>query len=259
MHKIPMEEFSEEFARSFHAAGSHIQAMADCSNLPSPQIFGWIKSRLTPPFLEHLSFRVGNQLFFIRIESSNGLTDGPGSRAGLYEIANGCKGHACLIPMRKNGSKWRPDAPGWGLLNVASLSMIDPPMLVTDEKIVMTNWELRDFSVQIVRNYIIDNLGFQVMSFQSNPQVDPSIWFIGDHGPEYVVVREARHNNETITRPSNLSAIVDNCRPLSRIGHFAPVAFSLYDPHHPDSKQRPLWRGHQLNVEFQGLLPIVLS
>ena len=259
MHKIPMEEFSEEFTRSFHAAGSHIQAMADRTNLPRPQMFVWIKSRLTPPVLEHLSFRVGNQLFFVRIENSNGLTDGPGSRAGLHEIANACKGHACQMPMRKTGNEWRPDAPGWGLLDVASLSMIDPPMLITEEKIVMTNWEFRDFSVQVVRNHIISHLGFQVMSFQSNPQVDPSIWFIGDHGPEYVVVREARHHNETITPPSNLSEIADNCRPLSRIGHFAPVSFSLYDPHHPDSKHRPLWRGHQLSVEFRRLLPIVLS
>jgi hypothetical protein len=27
------------------------------------------------------------------------------------------------------------------------------------------------------------------MSWQGNPSVDPSIWFVGDSGPEWVVVR----------------------------------------------------------------------
>lgn len=259
MHKIPMEEFSKEFASSFTAAGTHIQSMADRMNLPIPEVFSWIKARLNPPFLEHFSFRVSNQLFFVRIECSNGVIDGPGSRSGLHEIADGCQGHACLMPMRKTGGEWSPDAPGWGLLDVATLSMVNPPKLVTTEKIVMTNWELRDFSVQIVMNYITDNLGFQVLTFQSNPLVDPSIWFIGNDNPEYVIVREARCHNETIARPSNITAIMDSCRSLSRIGHFAPVSFSSCDPYRPGSKHRPLWRGHQLNVEFQGLLPIVPS
>ena len=259
MHKVPMEEFSEEFVRCFNAAGSHIQALANRTNLPSPQVFGWLKSRLCPPFLEHLSFRVGNQLFFVRIESSNGLIDEPGSRVGLRAISNGCKGYACLMPMHKTEGEWRPDAPGWGLLDAASLSPIEPPMLVTDERIVMTEWELRDFSVQIVMNHVIEDLGFEIMSFQSNPQVDPSIWFVGHNGPEYVVVREAGRHNETITRPSNLSTISENCRPLSRIGHFAPVNFSLYGSRNPGSRHQQLWRGHEMNVEFHGLLPILLS
>ena len=217
MYKIPMKELSEEFTRSYNAAGSHIQAMADLTKLPSPQAFGWIKSFLAPPFLEHLSFRVETQLFFVRIESSVDQISVPESRAGLQLIADTCTGHACLMPMRNAGDQWKPAAPGWGPLEVTSLSAIDPPMLVTDEEIMMTDWELRDFSVQVVRKHIIDTLGCQVMSSQSNPDVEPSIWFVGGHGPEFVVVRESTHQSEPITRPSNLGAIAENCRLLSHI------------------------------------------
>ena len=67
MHKIHMAEFSEEFAHCWNAAGSHIQRMA------GGELMSWLKATLAPPFLEHLSFRLGNQLFFIRIDDEDGV------------------------------------------------------------------------------------------------------------------------------------------------------------------------------------------
>jgi len=49
---------------------------------------------------------------------------------------------------------------------------------VTDELIEMTDWELQDFAVQAVHNDLMKN-GRKILSSQSNPMVDPSIWFIG--------------------------------------------------------------------------------
>jgi hypothetical protein len=58
---------------------------------------------------------------------------------------------------------------------------VDPRALVTDERIEMTDWELHDMAVQVVREHL-QQQGFELMSWQGNPEVDPSIWFIGKSG-----------------------------------------------------------------------------
>ena len=98
MHDIEMQTASEEFARCWHEAGRHIQRQVQ------GPLHSWLKVNLDPPFLEHLSFRLGNQLFFIRIEDADGKLEVPGSRRGLHMVADGCKGHACLMPMRRQAA-----------------------------------------------------------------------------------------------------------------------------------------------------------
>lgn len=68
MHNIHMAEFTEEFSHCWNAAGSHIQRMA------GGDLMSWLKATLAPPFLEHLSFRLGNQLFFIQLEDEDGMS-----------------------------------------------------------------------------------------------------------------------------------------------------------------------------------------
>lgn len=182
MFNVDMREASEAFARCWQAAGRHLQKIAQ------GPIDSWLRSHLNPPFLEHLSFRLGNQLFFIRIEDADNVLEVPGSRAGLRAIASGCNGHACLMPMAQRGGNWNPLQPGWGLLDALSGKPVDPPSIVSDEKIAMTDWELHDFAVQVVRDHLSQR-GSQLMSWQGNPSVYPSIWFVGDDGPEWVVVR----------------------------------------------------------------------
>src|SRR5215217_3275827 len=109
MHEIEMHEPSEEFARCWQAAGQHIQRQVQGS------INSWLKASLNPPFLEHLSFRLGNQLFFVRVEDVEGRLEVPGTREGLLMIARECKGHACIMPMREKAGTWSPEVPvgGW--------------------------------------------------------------------------------------------------------------------------------------------------
>ena len=252
MHDIEMHQASEDFARCWQAAGRHLQTRAQGTPL------SWLKSNLVPPFLEHLSFRVGNQLFFIRIEDTDGQMDVPGNSNGVLSVANGCNGHPCLMPMRRVGNEWVPDEPGWGLIDAKSGSAIDPATLVTDEKIEMTNWELHDFAVQVVRDYIEKKLEYQLMSSQGNPNVDPSIWFVGDKGPEWVVVRAIKYPEKEATLPPNIRDIAKSCARLSRIGHFASVAIANSDDAFDTTggvPALPLWRGHKMFCRFEGLVP----
>ena len=72
MHDIEMQQVTEEFVRCWQAAGRHMRAQVQGS-------ISWIKANRNPPFLEHLSFRLGNQLFFVRLEPIDSLVRVPGS------------------------------------------------------------------------------------------------------------------------------------------------------------------------------------
>jgi len=241
LHEIEMHEVSDEFARCWQAAGRHIQKQQQ------GPLHGWLKSNLNPPFLEHLSFRLGNQLFFIRIEDAEGRLEVPGSRDGLLSIAEGCRGHPCIMPMRHRAGEWTPDAAGWGLIDARTGNAIDPIAHVSDERIEMTDWELQDFVVQIVRDHL-EKAGRKLMSCQGRPTVDPSIWFVGDSGPEWVVVRVARYPEKKAKLPGNWRQIATGCAKLGKVGHFAPVSVTN------TVLAEPLWRGHGLKVHFERIL-----
>ena len=245
-----MHEVSDEFARCWQAAGRQLQSQTHDGKL------SWLKADLNPPFLEHLSFRMGNQLFYVRIDDIDGDVQGPGNPNGFRTIANGCKGHACRMPMRFNGKSWETTELGWGLIDDATGKSIDPFELISDEKIEMTDWEVHDFAVQVVRDYITEKRGHQLMSSQGNPGIDPSIWFAGENGPEWVVVRSDRFPVKEAERPENMPDIAADCARMSNLGHFASVTFAnsedALDPTGSISPL-PLWRGHGVFIRFEGL------
>ena len=175
MHNIEMTEVSEDFARCWKAAGLQIQNQAQGT------LQSWIRANLEPPFLEHLSFRLGNQLFYIQLEDVDGNLMVPGNLEGLLAIADGCAGHACLMPMKRVGVDWVPAELGWGLIDARSRRPINPPALITEEDVLMTDWELQDLAVQVVREKISKD-GSKLMSWNGDPRVDPSMWFVGASG-----------------------------------------------------------------------------
>lgn len=246
MHEITMVEPSRDFLAMWRAAGHHIQSFFQ-DGLQS-----WLKVDPRPPFLEHLSFRLGNQVFFIRVEDVDERAEVPGNCEGLLSIAEGWNGYPCLMPMRRTLRGWEPDQPGWGMIDLRDGKCIDPSMLVTNEPVAMTDWELLDFAVQVVRIDLKER-GCEIMSSHSNPQVDPNIWFVADmaKGPEWVVVRAARFPQRRAARPANLEAIERNVAHMSRRGHFASVSFAS-----ADDPEGPLWRGHGAEVAFEGLEPL---
>ncbi len=248
MYRIQLNEtMSKEFLRCWNGAGVHLQSCVQ------DNILGWIKAEPFPPFLEHFSFRIGNQVFFIKVVDVEAKVIGPGNPNGFRIIANEWNGHACVMPMRRFGVGWKPCEPGWGLLNPDTGKPINPLELVSDEKIEMTNWELQDFGVQIVRDHIRKNPEHKIMSSNGNPDVQPSIWFVGDDGPEWVVVRVVRYPEKRAKMPTDIADIAKNCSQLSDTGHFASVAME-----NPENVSDPLWRGYATHINFEGLEPIIL-
>jgi hypothetical protein len=146
--------------------------------------------------------------------------------------------------MQHRMGTWIPATLGWGLINAQTGTPLDPVALVSDERIEMTDWELQDFAVQVVRHHLAKD-GKKLMSWQGNPAVDPSIWFVGDSGPEWIVVRTVRYPNLAVGPPSDWPLIAERCARFGQVGHFASVSVaSAADGFDPDGivPPEPLWR-----------------
>jgi hypothetical protein len=94
------------------------------------------------------------------------------------------------------------------------------------------------------------------MSWQGNPEVDPSIWFVGDsQEPEWVVVRHTKFPDNEAKMPDNWKDIANNCSRMGSIGHFASVALvSVNQPFASENEAPlPLWRGHAMYANYRGL------
>ena len=243
-----MNEVSPDFAECWQSARRHLQQQGQGA-------ISWLRSHLHPPMLEHLSFRLGNQLFFVRIDAPEAAPMSGGIAGALSAVAKQRQGHACVMPMRRTGAGWRPAAPGWGLLGIGTNQRVTPPGLITDENIEMSDWELQDFAVQTVRD-VLEKEGHKLISWQGDPDVHPSLWFVGDHGPEWAVVRAVRYPKKDAKPPPNWAEIARSCSHLSAVGHFASVAVAnasdTFDP--GQSSPLPLWRGHRMYVSYPGLI-----
>jgi hypothetical protein len=95
------------------------------------------------------------------------------------------------------------------------------------------------------------------MSWQSNPNIDPSIWFVGESdGPEWVVVRAVAFPEREASPPNNMTQIAASSARTSIIGHFASVSIANADDAFDPTQivpALPLWRGYKMLVGFKGL------
>ena len=112
-------------------------------------------------------------------------------------------------------------------------------------------------AVQVVRGQLAQE-GRELMSWNGDPHVNPSIWFVGDAGPEWVVVRAARYPEKDAALPNNHAEMKAYFDKLGHPGHFASVAIaSADDPFDPHAAQNgnfmPLYRGYEMHIRYEGL------
>ena len=129
----------------FHEASAHKHGIR----------YAWIKhAPRFGPCLDHLSFTLGNQAFFVRMEDADGCIEFPGTREGLECVADDWLGYSCIMPMRRVESAaeedWRPVLRDWGLVSPRTELAVKPPVLLVNDPVPATDWELHDFAVNIV-------------------------------------------------------------------------------------------------------------
>lgn len=251
MYQVHQSSPSEEFRQAWSESGQHIQSQADSG-------FSWLRASLNQPMAEHLSFRIGNQIFFVFVEAAEFDYNKNGR---LFDkVCKEANAIPCLMPMSKLLGKWKPQYGGWGFINPGSNKLVNPLDFVTDELIEMTDWELHDVAIQIVCAGL-EKQGKVIFSKQPSTEIDPSIWFQDETGPHFVVVRSARHPDVEIPLPQNIDDIKKGCARKSESGFFAAVILaSADDPFDPDARSNgnflPLYRGLGMLPKYKGLSPV---
>ncbi len=238
MYHVDQGEPSEKFQLAWHSAGVYLQ------NLGKNELT-WLRADLHLPMAEHLSFRLGNQLFFVFVEAEEySFVD----RKRLFlDVSKEANAVPCLMSMVKEGDGFQPSKPAWGLVHAETNELVDPHNFVSNEPIEMTDWELHDFAVQVVKDQLIKEKK-NVFAAQSATNIDPSIWYEEAGENYWVVVRAARYPESEASLPQNIQSIQANCAAKGRAGYFASVGVACAE--NPDGN---LFRGQGMYVSYRGL------
>lgn len=246
LYEVKPGELSNEFSQAWSYAGKHLQYQGDNGIV-------WLRNHLYPPMAEHLSFQIGNQLFFVFVEAAEFKY---ATRKQLFDKV--CKKNnavPCIMPMGKKGDGWYPDFPDWGLKHAVTDKVINPLDFVTDELVVMNDWEIHDFAVQFVKDKLVE-MGKKIVSHHPSPEIDPSIWFEDDNGRHFIVIKGGKYPMTEISLPSNIASIRQNCSAMSDSGFFASVIFANADNDFSSNEFIPLYRSSGALTKYSGLEPL---
>ena len=251
MHTIEQGDPSDHFQTAWLAAARHINSQCIGG-------INWLRTSLRRPFIEHLSFRIGNQLFFVFVEAAEiKLSARCDSFVSFSNLAGAIP---CVMPMRNNIANYEPCEFGWGLVHAVTKQLIDPLGLVSEELIEMSDWEVHDFAVNTVMDRL-EKEGKTVFSTCSDMEINPSLWFEEKGLNYWVVIREARHPETYPEIPSNISKITASVEGKAEAGYFASVVVANYDdPFDPEARTNgnflTLYRGHPIAVKYEGIQPL---
>lgn len=245
LREVKQEAVGREFRAVWRAAGTHLHSLGASA-------IRWLRTELTSPLAEHLSFTFGNQLFFVFIEADG--VDSPSSKDLFLRSASEATAIPALLKMSRDpAGDFKPTFDGWGLRRAGTNERLVPESMADDTPIDMSPWELHDFGVQVVAKQLAAN-GAIVLSKQSSPHVDPSIWFEDEQGMGCVVVRTARYPALNAHQPPNAVAIAAACAPRTKRTMFASVVPMSAELETIETSMLP--RGRGMHVRYTGLEPL---
>ena len=220
-YEIQPFELTPDFEACWIAAGRHLNLRVRDAGA------SWLRADL-PPFREHLSFALGNQLFFIQIMDADAPNNGWVQENRLNMAITDTNGIGCLMPMRRTGEDWQPVEMGWGLIDFRTKKSINPFDLVTDEPIEMTPWEIHDVGVQAVRGHL-SSTGWTIASWQADLHVDPSVFAHKDGYFCGFVVRTSNKGPDRGERPENAARIADQMHARGWGAKFVGLKVAAHD------------------------------
>lgn len=262
------------FLETINIAGQriHEQFGKNVSNLPPNLDYKWIRRDLTYPAFDHLSFAYKNQVFSVLaapcVENESLLTRQERSR--FIDAATKNNLVPCLFKI--DIKKRKPLQDGWNLTHFTTGEAIVPAELASNEKILLSEWELHNFAIQIVRNHITDTQNGCILSYCDVPDINPQLWFEHDNGDTcWVIVRHIA-DPDNFTLSDWLGLEQSNPQIQGYDGYFAAVSFASAEPELcntdgntiPISERFsgetlffkahfPLYRTENFHVKFDGL------
>lgn len=205
--------------------------------------FYWIKTQWTFPYFDHLSFAYKNQIFSVLGGVANKI-DLQSMRI-QRDAAQRYRLIPCIFPV--NLQTMQPVYDGWGLIHSRTLQRIFPETMATQEKILLSEWELNDFCIQIVREDLAKQ-GETILSFCPLPEINPQIWFEDNEGRRSWIIVRLFSAHETISSDAYLSTCEKDPRLKNYDGFFAGV--KLVNGLDFGSA---LYRGQPVSYNYRGL------
>jgi hypothetical protein len=274
---IDRPEPSEIFLKARHIAGVQLQDQFSVFNKEKVKSsydgFKWIKTELTYPSFDNLTFAYKNSIFSVVIE----LIDNTGTSFNQQQkdrLLKACEENnliPCLFKvnlkaqsnnllsqfggnLNKDGYQLNAVEQGWNLFDTISNNKINPLLVAKEELTKMSKWELSNFAIQIVRNDIKKE-GNEVLSFCDLPEVNPQIWFKDKNGNiNWVIVKHTKEDKDLDYREwVGLEEKTTQMLPYD--GFFASVQFFSVKT---DSTTN-LNRGDAMYVNYKGLERIYVS
>ena len=236
---------SELFISVRNYAGEYIQQI-----MKTKENCHWIKSEMTRPFFDHFNFRYENQVFSILIDivdfNNNSLIPPEFIKRQLGESKKNnlipCTFRVKVADMSEPIYETVED--GWNLIHTETKNEIIPEELISDKKVLMSEWELHNFALMQMR-YIMKQSNIEIMSFQDIIGVDPQLWYRDENGNQCWVVIRHYTDEKKIEKPKDLTEITRRCFKFS--GYFAGFVFSS------NTGGKKIYRGDSIGVRFLGL------
>lgn len=250
VYEIAVPDYPKEFEIACACAQEHVRKLG----MESIRFLGGMYSGT---LTEHFSFALGNQIFFVFV-TVDGLVGFEGVARDMFlRNCAEAKATACVMEMRAGKAGYSPAGLGWGLEDPQTGRAIDPPSRISEELIEMSDWDVHDFAVQVVVT-TLERQGHEIAARQSNPLIDPSIWFDDDGIRSWVMVRGVRHPAPHMPTPSDAKLFAATVKDEAVRGYFCSIrvanANDNFDP--SGANALPLYRGHALAVGFGGLEPV---
>ncbi|MDC1134450.1 tetratricopeptide repeat protein [Alphaproteobacteria bacterium] len=246
---------------TFIDSGEYTEDFIDCYRFVSDFLFekGQDVINFIPfssfPTPVHTSFRIGNQLFFVHIVDLDDNMEPPGSIEGFISICERFKCVTCLLPVRKKINKWTIENLDWGLIDAKTGDPINPHDLVSDEKLVMSDYEIHQIGVEYVRDYILKkNLGYDIGGFIIDPDIRPSISFYKQDKHCCVLVKVSYDPNP-IVKKEDFQDVLEEMKSTypDMTVYFAGVHLFGQEQMKKKDNSLPLYRGQGYYPNFSRL------
>ena len=246
------QELTLDFFYCIRAAMNHLISIGEDS-------LTWFGHPNRPAWREHLAFGLGNQLFFIHIETDQDEVPGPSPLEDTIRIAQLSGGIPCLMRMTKTSEGWAPENDDWNLVHALTQEPVIPTKLVTDELIEISDWEVYDLCVEHVCRKIEEE-GGTITSSDNDPDVIPSIWFDDKDGLEHFVCVFGRRLSPDLEPPESLESDAEFLWEHCDSGFYTVVLMAGREQDYEDGffsrPLVPMYRGDGYQMFFNGLEPI---
>ena len=209
--------------------------------------FRWIKTEPSYPSFEDFTFGFRNQIFPVLVIRANerGMLLNPPPR--IEALRRECSRNnliPCVFPIfYRTGQPFFNGE--WNLINPFTGKKIDPVKMSSNEPVEISDWELRNWAVKVVWDYLKQE-GLERLSFCDAPEIDPQIWFRDKDGKEcWLEVLYAPYPVDTQSLNFSFANWPDQV--LSHRGYCAKVGFA------DNELTGRLYRNQGAFINFRGI------